>query len=782
MWLARFSSPCRFVLAGFLSLLCLLALPARAADRDELVDPPSRALRLNYLSGTASFAPADSDDWEAATINRPLTQGDRLWVEKGERAELHVGSTVIRLAGATGLEVLELGDADLKLKLTQGSLSLRVRDYPDDEVIEIDTPNLAFEVGNPGEYRFDVNPDRDTTTVSARRGSGSAYSDDEARPPVRVNTGQRLRFDGRDLFVLESASVGPRDEFDRWVAQRDDREDASLSARYVSREMTGYEDLDAHGDWRDEPGYGAVWVPRITISNWAPYHHGHWAWVLPWGWTWVDDAPWGFAPFHYGRWAYFGSRWCWVPGPMVRRPVYAPALVAFVGGRSGGVSISLSTGLPGVAWFALGPNEPYRPAYRHRPEYLGRVNPHITVNRTVNVYVNQRAPHAVAVMPERDFVRGAATRPGQVTPQRDHDLTRLPVRESVSIAPVRERSRDAVPTRNVPERVFRRSVVGQQRISQDRLRSPAERQGNAPGMREERSRESGAPRSGPERRENPSERLPAMRSEGPSSERQPVRESREERRLPGSDPAERRDGRRNDGPRAEDRNPARTDPRQPDQPRSSQDVERRRQQQDQQQESQRQQGQQQEQQRQQEQAQQRQRQEQDQRQQEQGRRQQQEQEQRRQQELQGQQRQQQEQEQQRRQQEQQAQQRQRQEQDLQRQRQEQEQRQQEQGRRQQQEQEQRRQQELQGQQRQQQEQEQQRRQQEQQAQQRQRQEQDLQRQQEQQQRQQEQLRRQQEAQRRESRQPEARQPERRPDKRGDEDEERKRGGGRGERR
>src|SRR4029079_18322212 len=97
-----------------------------------------------------------------------------------------------------------------------------------------------------------------------------------------------------------------------------------------------------------------VWMPRVR-AEWVPYRYGHWAWVEPWGWTWIDDAPWGFAPFHYGRWAYVRGGWVWAPGVMVARPVYAPALVAFVG--VGGAS---------VAWFPLGPREVYVPAWRAR--------------------------------------------------------------------------------------------------------------------------------------------------------------------------------------------------------------------------------------------------------------------------------------------------------------------------------------------------------------------------------------------------------------------------------
>ena len=132
--------------------------------------------------------------------------------------------------------------------------------------------------------------------------------------------------------------------------------------------MTGAEDLDRYGQWEQTPEYGAALdAARRSRVGWAPYSTGHWAWVRPWGWTWVDDAPWGFAPFHYGRWVYHRNRWCWAPGTYVARPVYAPALVAWIGGPRVSVSISVGGGGPPVGWFPLAPREVYVPAYRAQP-------------------------------------------------------------------------------------------------------------------------------------------------------------------------------------------------------------------------------------------------------------------------------------------------------------------------------------------------------------------------------------------------------------------------------
>src|SRR5207245_2208176 len=147
-------------------------------------------------------------------------------------------------------------------------------------------------------------------------------------------------FNGIDQLDADIQRVRDEgDDFDYWCAERDRRIDHSASARYVSDDVIGYEDLDEYGGWRPVPEYGTVWFPHTTVVGWAPYRYGHWVWISPWGWTWVDDEPWGFAPFHYGRWVVVGGVWGWVPcaprtvvGVAYVRPVYAPALVAWVGG------------------------------------------------------------------------------------------------------------------------------------------------------------------------------------------------------------------------------------------------------------------------------------------------------------------------------------------------------------------------------------------------------------------------------------------------------------------
>src|SRR5580692_2098040 len=323
-----------WVSAFFLAALLATTFPQWAAAQDN--DPPGRVARLNYTHGSVSFQPAGESDWVSARVNRPMTTGDRLWVDDGARAEMHLGSATIRLDARTGLSFLNLDDRTTQIQLSEGTLSIRVLRLDRDETFEVDTPNQAFSVLREGQYRLEASEDGNSTMVTVRAGEGEVTGGGRI---YSVGSGLSGDFTGTDSLHADIFKAGGNDEFDGWSQDRDRHDDGSRSARYVSRDVVGYEDLDDNGSWRSNPEYGEVWVPRVA-AGWAPYRDGHWAWISPWGWTWVDDAPWGYAPFHYGRWVFAGNDWCWVPGPIAVRPVYAPALVAFVGGPSFGLAIS----------------------------------------------------------------------------------------------------------------------------------------------------------------------------------------------------------------------------------------------------------------------------------------------------------------------------------------------------------------------------------------------------------------------------------------------------------
>ncbi len=368
-------------------------------------DPPERVGRLGYMSGSVSMQPAGVEDWVPAVRNRPITTGDQVWVDDGARAEIHVGSTALRLGSQTAFQFLNLDNQMMQIRLSAGSLNVHVRYLDDNQSLEVDAPNLAFSILRPGDYRIDAQPDSQTTLVTVGSGNGEITGGGQA---FSLHPREQASVTGDQSINYNVYGAPDPDDWDRWCMERGRREEHSPSLRFMHPEMAGYEDLDENGNWRNSP-YGQVWVPNNVPDGWAPYHNGHWAWVHPWGWTWVDDAEWGFAPFHYGRWAYWGGNWAWIPGPMAERPVYAPAQVAWIGGPRFGASMSLGAGA--VAWVPLGPREAYVPPYQVSPTYLTRVNNSNTVVNNVNVtniynttngttvnYVNARAPNAVVAM------------------------------------------------------------------------------------------------------------------------------------------------------------------------------------------------------------------------------------------------------------------------------------------------------------------------------------------------------------------------------------------------
>jgi hypothetical protein len=324
-----------------------------------------------------------------------------------------------------------------------------VRHLDDDDAYEVDTPNLAFTLLQPGEYRIDVSSDGNQTIATVWQGRGRATGGGFS---YTVVARQSATFTGTDHLDYDLGQVPEADDLDRWAFDRDDREDHADSANYVSREMTGYEDLDEYGDWSYVAGYGPCWRPRAVVVGWAPYRFGHWVWVGPWGWTWVEDEPWGFAPFHYGRWAFVSGGWFWVPGPVVVRPVWAPALVAFVGGGPG---FRFSVGV-GVGWFPLAPGEVFVPGYRVSRTYVNNVNitnttvnvtkitnvyNTVVINKTTTVnnitYVNQHVNNGVTVVSHEAFVNARPVAQNQMRVQ-PREIETAPVTHVVQAEPVRQ--------------------------------------------------------------------------------------------------------------------------------------------------------------------------------------------------------------------------------------------------------------------------------------------------------------------------------------------------------
>jgi hypothetical protein len=418
------------------------------------IDPPARVGRLSELTGQVWYYSPDVGEWVSAVPNGPLTTGDRVATDPGARVEVQVGSTTLRVDSSSELEVIQLDEDHLAAQLHEGTASVRVRDMAGAGQVELTSDEGRFVVQRVGTYRLDrVDGKSDITVYSGQ----ARYEGPNSG--LTVDQGQRAEFWIDSGGIAQYTMHEPEsDSFADWNADRDRADVIPMAQRYVSPEMTGEQDLDAYGRWEQSPDYGAIWVPTAVAVDWSPYSAGHWAWVRPWGWTWIDDAPWGFAPFHFGRWVHVHNNWCWTPGARVARPVYAPALVAWVGAPQ--ANMSAVGGAPAVGWFALGPREVYVPGYRVSPRYARNINASSVSNvaqitavfnnpQAPREFVNRREPRAITVVPaavmtERRPVAAAAAQFRQAPWVRE--LATQPAKSTALLAPLV--AAPALPPRN----------------------------------------------------------------------------------------------------------------------------------------------------------------------------------------------------------------------------------------------------------------------------------------------------------------------------------------------
>ena len=398
-------------------------------------DPPAVAGRLAMVSGAVSFHAAGESQWNAATPNYPVTNGEAFWTEPQAAATLEIADDKLVMDDSTELDINTLDQAQFSATEAQGAIFLKLASLPSGQVISFNTPRGTVQISAIGRYEIVAGDTNDATTITVVEGAAHVSGNNLS---LDIGPQQTATIGGSDTL---EGSVGPmqQDPFLRAQLAADEQQAprvqqaASVVPQSV-RYMTGSSDLQQYGSFQQTSEYGQVWYPNDVARDWAPYRDGHWAYVQPWGWTWVDNARWGFAPFHYGRWVEVNDRWGWVAGEQAAYagaspyPVYSPALVSFVdvgGAALAGAAIGFAAaelaGGYAPAWIPLGPREPYYPWYHCRPDYFARVNrpygvPRTIIergptyinninitNRTTNVFINRRA---ATVIPAAAFARG----------------------------------------------------------------------------------------------------------------------------------------------------------------------------------------------------------------------------------------------------------------------------------------------------------------------------------------------------------------------------------------
>lgn len=349
-------------------LICIVAC-SLAFTQSAFADPPGRAFRVATIEGRAQVRNLQEDTAGAIGINWTIGAGNALSTERFSKAELRMGSSVFRLDEESELEILQLEDNTLQLRLNYGSLAVKISNPAMLNDLIVDTPYGRVQWKEVGSARVQVWPRSSRSSVNVFSGK-VVYAGEASQ--ITVRAGHQVEFFGDDVST-NAASIT---DFDRWGESRDFAQVVSPETlRYVSSEMTGYEELDRQGSWRETAQYGTAWFPHSR--NWTPYRQGHWEWVSPWGWTWVDGTPWAYVTSHYGRWAWADNRWCWVPGQQNRRPTWSPALV---GWSSDGRTVHSPVPHSRMSWFPLGPREAWIPWYSSSPQYVHRVNQHYVPN------------------------------------------------------------------------------------------------------------------------------------------------------------------------------------------------------------------------------------------------------------------------------------------------------------------------------------------------------------------------------------------------------------------
>lgn len=337
---------------GLSAFLLLAAAPALAQPA-----PPERVGRVSLVAGTLAYHMVGERAWSAAALNYPAASGATFWAAPGARAQMQLGPNTLGLDGDSTLDLTTLDAATTRLGLWSGRLVLHIRAIDAGQSIEVDIPRGAVQLLSPGEYEIAAGGSNEPAQVAVFSGRAHFVGDGA---DIGITAGKAVTLRGENPVTAQFVPARG-DAFLAWCRAHDYHQNRLASPYYLSPEIAGYAALDQYGRWAANPEYGQVWYPNDVPADWAPYRFGHWVWIAPWGWTWIDEAPWGFAPFHYGRWAYIGGRWGWVPGRFERGPVYAPALVAFIGGA-------------GVGWFPLAPGEAYWPSYTRNLAYIRRLN------------------------------------------------------------------------------------------------------------------------------------------------------------------------------------------------------------------------------------------------------------------------------------------------------------------------------------------------------------------------------------------------------------------------
>ena len=378
---------------------------------------PGRVGRVSLVSGNVLLRRSDETGWTDAEPNQPVFVGGSLRTDPRARSEIRIGANTISLSNATEAWLANLDERFTQIAIEHGRIGFHLRRVANGEIVEIDFPRGGVWLLGPGIYDIDIGSGEQPSRVAVFQGTAHVVG---SGSDATLEAGQAAVLAGSEPALKTEPAVA--DAFVEWYGERDYDITRLAAPYFVSPKMTGFAELDSAGVWKIDANYGPVWFPKDL--EWAPYRFGHWASIAPWGWTWIDDQPWGFAPSHYGRWALINDNWAWVPGSFVEHPRYTPAVVAFLG--TPGVGLSSEEGAA-VAWFPLAPGEAYWPSHARDVDYVRRLNfANVQDVDSIGLQANGDPPlelfnrefanrEYATVIPRSAFVNGRPAAPARLT-------------------------------------------------------------------------------------------------------------------------------------------------------------------------------------------------------------------------------------------------------------------------------------------------------------------------------------------------------------------------------
>ena len=386
-----------------------------AVDDDDTPDVTARVARISFIRGEVRIRRADQDDWEKATLNLPVVEGDEITTDANARVEIQFDKNQhLRLAENSFLKIANLQDNGIAVSLSLGALNVRITSFNKDKAFfEIDAPKTTFAVQRAGSYRIDAGKEGDQVIrVAATHGGEARVYSENAGFTVKDGRSARIFIDGSNAGEWEAADASRfSDDFDTWALDRDSTIASRLKDAYYDKyyddDIYGADDLNGNGEWVYTKKYGYVWRPfpgsTSSYADWSPYRYGHWRWMPPFGWIWVNDEPWGWATYHHGRWFYDDGYWSWSPYGYYRptRSWWEPALVV------------ISIVSDNVCWYPL--------PYHHR---------HYNYNWEYDRDHRGRRDHDRDHDRDRDHNVAVGGGRGQ-TPVGKYDPTKLPAREAL---------------------------------------------------------------------------------------------------------------------------------------------------------------------------------------------------------------------------------------------------------------------------------------------------------------------------------------------------------------